>query len=350
MAKKKVTIKDIAEYVGVTPMTVSYVLNKNPKQKISEATTKKVLEAVEKLHYVPNNAAKALRAQKTWCIGMAMERSLLTSRYSQVIDGVRDITADRGYTLLLCGSARQKNNLPEYLSYYFENKVDGIIFVGRDGIKIENQFLEVIKKNNIPFVTLDCEGVQGQVATVDYDYYEGARQETEYLIRNGARNIIYLQPDSLTYQEQERLRGVKVVVEKENVPLVTYTLTDVNPDNYGSGDIFINYVKNFSEQIKMICQKEKNNLAAGAVLCSWGDWVEIVHAIMIKENIVCQLGGLAAGASYTRIWNQISYSILPNYKAGNVCAKMIIELIEGSSEIRKEMLKPILSETIGRNV
>ena len=67
MKRKNVTIKDIAQYAGVSTMTVSYVLNKNSKQTISEATRKKVLEAVETLHYVPSNTAKALRSNKTQC-------------------------------------------------------------------------------------------------------------------------------------------------------------------------------------------------------------------------------------------------------------------------------------------
>ena len=52
--KKNVTAKDIAKLCGVSQATVSYVINNRQNQKISEETRRKVLDAVEALHYYPN--------------------------------------------------------------------------------------------------------------------------------------------------------------------------------------------------------------------------------------------------------------------------------------------------------
>ena len=57
--KKNVTAKDIAKLCGVSQATVSYVINNRQNQKISEETRRKVLDAVEALHYYPNASAKA---------------------------------------------------------------------------------------------------------------------------------------------------------------------------------------------------------------------------------------------------------------------------------------------------
>ena len=51
---KRVSIKDVAREAGVSATTVSYVLNRNPDETISAETTQRVLEAVRRLHYVPN--------------------------------------------------------------------------------------------------------------------------------------------------------------------------------------------------------------------------------------------------------------------------------------------------------
>ena len=57
---KRVTIKDVAKEAGVSAATVSYVLNKAESVTISQVTIEKVIEAVQKLGYVPNQAAKTL--------------------------------------------------------------------------------------------------------------------------------------------------------------------------------------------------------------------------------------------------------------------------------------------------
>ena len=61
--KKNVTAKDIAKLCGVSQATVSYVINNRQNQKISEETRRKVLDAVEALHYYPNASAKSMRTK-----------------------------------------------------------------------------------------------------------------------------------------------------------------------------------------------------------------------------------------------------------------------------------------------
>ena len=61
---KRVTLKDIATAAGVTTATVSYVLNDTPGQKIAPETRERVLKAARELSYVPNSAARTLRARR----------------------------------------------------------------------------------------------------------------------------------------------------------------------------------------------------------------------------------------------------------------------------------------------
>ena len=68
--KKNVTAKDIAKLCGVSQATVSYVINNRQNQKISEETRRKVLDAVEALHYYPNASAKSMRTKNCTSIGI----------------------------------------------------------------------------------------------------------------------------------------------------------------------------------------------------------------------------------------------------------------------------------------
>ena len=63
--KKQVSIKDVAREAGVSPTTVSYILNSTPGLSFTPETREKVMAAVEKLHYVANQAAKTLGSSRT---------------------------------------------------------------------------------------------------------------------------------------------------------------------------------------------------------------------------------------------------------------------------------------------
>ena len=64
MAKNKVTIKDVAKAAGVSTATVSYVINNRTDIKLTDETRKKVLQVIHLLDYSPNQAAKALAANR----------------------------------------------------------------------------------------------------------------------------------------------------------------------------------------------------------------------------------------------------------------------------------------------
>lgn len=344
MQKKKTTIKDIAEFVGVSPMTVSFVLNKNPNQKISEVTTKKILDAVKELKYIPNNSAKSLRTSQTNCIGVCIDKTLLAKRYTEVIDGIRTVLSKQGYNILLCKTEILENTLPEYLNFYFERRIDGIIFVGRDGLKIDEKHILEIKKNEIPFVALDCEGLQEYFTTVDYDYFSGATCLAEYFVSNNTKKIIYIKPNFETYQEMERLKGIKSIVEKYKMELKIYNIPyyDLNKSEKDLSRYMEEYeieIKNSIEEIFL----DNENFETTAFISSWGSWVEIIYATLQKKNISCKVGGLAEGSLSVEFWKNISYSTLPNFEAGISCAYDILNLIKNNTQKKNTLLQPILS-------
>ena len=72
---KRVSIKDVAREAGVSATTVSYVLNRNPDETISAETTQRVLEAVRRLHYVPNLNARSLSSRRSNLIGVLIPQT-----------------------------------------------------------------------------------------------------------------------------------------------------------------------------------------------------------------------------------------------------------------------------------
>ena len=146
------TIKDIAAEVGVSHTTVSYILSGNTTQKISPETRKAVLDAARKLQYVPNSAAQSLRNNSTRSISVAMEKALTNTRFSGLLQGIRESLQAEGYWIMLFDFSASSPLYPDFLESVLQRRTDGIIYVSSDGYPPERHCRQVIIDNALPFV------------------------------------------------------------------------------------------------------------------------------------------------------------------------------------------------------
>jgi len=121
-----VTIKTIAEQVGVTHGTVSRALKGDPR--VSPETARRILAAAEQLGYVKSRLAQGLRTSRSYMLGIVLE-NLSDPFFADVLQGVHDAVAASGYHLMV-GSARAENPLPGFL----QQRVDGLILGSVPGL------------------------------------------------------------------------------------------------------------------------------------------------------------------------------------------------------------------------
>lgn len=342
MGQKNVTVKDIARLAGVSTATVSYVLNNNPNQTISEETAGRVREAVKALHYVPNNLAKSLRKQRTECIGIALGKNLTTLRVASTLQGIRRTLEKEGYMILLCPLEQEGADAegpPSYLRFFRERKIDGIIYLSYDGRSIPPEIGSQIVQEKIPAVILGTED-SGRISTVEYDYYGGARQHVRYLAGKQVERILYLYPDMDNRQERERLKGVmdaaaafpRLSLQTVPVPYCYEELEWLDREATGTSGRNARWVEERIEKsIEPFLAGEDRITEADAVVCSWGGWTETVFFTCLRHRIMPFIAGLASGSLFGEGYEKISYSRLPSYEAGAVCARQVLKQIEGVS-------------------
>lgn len=210
---KPVTIKDVAHLAGVAPSTVSLVLNNS--EKVREETRNRVLQAVKKLNYVPNNFAVSLRQSHYICLG-ALVPDLYNPFYLEIVKGLRDRCNEIGYPIYI---SETKNSLAEeekQISYLRSIKVNCYVFIGtgdEDADLVQN----LLSGQGTRVAYVDKYDHTGTIPHVVIDNYRSAYDAMACLIQNGCRNVYYVTQKVMSAPVQKRLDGVIDAMKKFGV-------------------------------------------------------------------------------------------------------------------------------------
>ncbi len=205
-----VTIKDVANESGVAISTVSNVLNH--VEVVSEETRKKVLEAVEKLNYVPNVNARLLKSCKKNTIGLFLP-SIQGDFYKMLMQAIHLQCKGRGYLLNIYVS--NENTSEEIYGMILSSGVEGAIVLNE---RLSEQHIERILQKKMPVVFIDREISGDNISSVIIDNGEGALLGMEYLIKLGHRRIGYIHGIK-NYDDEARFKAYVSVMEKYGLPI-----------------------------------------------------------------------------------------------------------------------------------
>jgi DNA-binding LacI/PurR family transcriptional regulator len=188
MLKGKVTIKDIARELGISPSTVSKALKGHPD--ISASTRRSVNELVEKWNYHPDPIALSLKFGLTKTIGVIVPE-IVHYFFSTVISGIEDLAYDSGYHVMFCQSNEIYEREVKSVETLMSSRVDGILVSLSKTTFNFDHFRNIIDAN-IPLVFFDriCESIETDRVVVDDE--TGAYEAVKHLIKGGCRNIVHL--------------------------------------------------------------------------------------------------------------------------------------------------------------
>ena len=122
--KKRAGIHDVAREAGVSPATVSRVLNA-AGYPVSEEVRKKVIQAADRLDYTPNQLGRMLKKNENRMIGIVVP-TIANPFYSQIVIGIETEARRRGYGALLCNTFRDPEEENRCIQSLFEKQVMGI--------------------------------------------------------------------------------------------------------------------------------------------------------------------------------------------------------------------------------
>lgn len=185
MEKQNVTIYDVARESGVSMATVSRVLNGNSN--VRQATKEKVLKVIDDLDYRPNAVARGLASKKTTTVGVIIP-DVTDGYFSSLARGIDDIATMYKYNIILANSDDNPDKEASVLNTLLSKQVDGIIFMGNE---INDDLRADFKRSDCPIVLAGSVDINNSVPSVNIDYADAVKNETDRLVKNGNRRIAF---------------------------------------------------------------------------------------------------------------------------------------------------------------
>jgi DNA-binding LacI/PurR family transcriptional regulator len=210
----QVTMKEIAEKVGLSRQTISEILN-HKKTMASAATREKVLKCAQELNYTPNYFARSLKNGKTNMIGVATVGDRLADfarLYSaNIYEGIGSFFSRYDYKIVFYHYQKVLQN-NRYLDLIRSRAVDGLILLllSRDVEDLEkNHELENIRRTDVPFVVIHSLMYDLQCPIVGLNCIKGGILSAEHFISHDYDSIGIVMTNSSILHHEDLLTGLR---------------------------------------------------------------------------------------------------------------------------------------------
>lgn len=206
-----VRMKDIAEDLGVSLVTVSKVLRN--KTDVGEETRRRVLKRVKELNYQPNMLARGLASGKSFSIGLIVP-DLVHTFFAEMAKGVSAGLRAESYQLILASAEEEPELERQEIEHLLARGVDALLIASCQN---DSAGLKSLMKSKTPFLLLDRTLPKLKAHFVGTDDVAVGCTATEHLIKQGRKRIAHIGGDTIS-TSVGRLKGYKDALEKHRLP------------------------------------------------------------------------------------------------------------------------------------
>lgn len=221
---KRISLKDIAQKVGVSTALVSYVLNNKKEGRINKEVAKKIKDTAKELNYRTNLLARSLKTNKTYTIGLIVAdiSSPFSSGMARIIE---DEASKLNYTVIFGSSDENAQKFGKLIDTFLTRQVDGLIIAPPENA--ENQ-IAYLQQQGLPFVLFDryCPSVNTNYVALDN--YTAAYNAVKHMIDTGCKRPAIVTYNSTLFHMQERIRGYSAALKLAGIDAQKTWIKKVN--------------------------------------------------------------------------------------------------------------------------
>lgn len=187
---RRATQRDVAKRAGVSPATVSYIVNNRTEGniRVSEDTRQRVLDAIQELRYLPDITARGLSTRRTQLLALLLP-DITDPLDSLVFRGAQSITEVQGYDLMVYDLHSQVQREQKFLNAVMRRRVEGVILVNTF---TTSQVVQKLKEAGIQVAIVGPSPAVKGVDRVVLDELDGVLQVMEHLFERGRTRIAFL--------------------------------------------------------------------------------------------------------------------------------------------------------------
>lgn len=203
------SLKKLADYLGLSPATVSLVINRSTvADAIPQETKDRIFAAARKFKYRPNFFARSLRSQRSFTIGVIVPE--VSDGYSAtVMSGVEDYLLQEGYFYFVASHRHRPDLIDEYPRLFLERSIDGLIAVDTPW----NLSLSV------PVVTVSGHNSVKGVTNIVLNHQRAAELALKHLFHLGHRKIAFIKGQAFSSDTEVRWANIERAARQLGIPI-----------------------------------------------------------------------------------------------------------------------------------
>lgn len=320
--KKETTIYDLAEYLSLSPSTVSRALNDHPA--INQKTKERVNKAAEAFDYQLNTFAKNLRKKSTDTLGVITPK-LDSTFMASVLAGMEKVANQSGYNLIITQSQESQVKEIANVKTMFSSRVDGLMVSVSAETETLEHFDQFVNKG-VPVLFFDRVLEDSKMVKIVIDNRKAGRQATEHLIGQGCTNIWHITGDLRRNVYFDRSKGYRDALKKAGLPVNEASIFESKliPDDV---DEIVDHIKNSSQKPDGIFVS--NDFYASSLLIALKS-----SGFRIPDDIA--IVGFNNDPISRVIEPKLSTVHYPAYEMGELTAKTLIDHIKGAVDMNMQ--------------
>ncbi len=213
---RPVNLKELAIHLGLSPTSLSLVLNDSPAaNSIPQETKNRILAAAKEFNYRPNFIARSLRAQRTYTVGVMVPE--LSDGYSaMVLSGIADFLLQERYFYFVASHRHCPKLIESYPKLFTERRVEGLLAVDTPHHHYHHH-------PQLPVVSVSgCDSgaaAEGVASIIMLDHDRAATLALEHLISLGHRHIAFFKGQDFSSDTKVRWESIQRAASKLEVPI-----------------------------------------------------------------------------------------------------------------------------------
>lgn len=320
---KNVTIYDVATEAGVSLATVSRVINGSSV--VREATRDKVMDAIQRLDFKPNQIARGLATSKTTTIAIVFPQSLF-AHVKDMIGGIGDTSRrlDYSVTIYTTDEIGDGNPIESVIEKVIKSRADGVVLFNNEQIQKE---IDLVSKYKIPCVVIGKRVSNEFMGSIFIDAKQVTFDIIDSYLNKGKSDIVFISPKQNLVRTDDMLEGMKEAYRKHGYSFdVHKQVIDTSTHYEKSYPQFLQYFKEHKHDV-VLCGYDKEAVAVVNAAIDNGiripDDMEVIGMMDTSYALICR-------PSLTSIH-------VPVYDMGAIAVRLLTKILNEEEIETKEV-------------